>query len=118
MRRLFQTSTGPVMIYVAPDEVGVEAVRFAEDGSVAAYAADEWDNADLEDLLASEGGIPDDEAHAIAEAVVREWVTTGGIPPAEPINAGTFAAGAIVVGVVGTFLAGLWTIFRALFGRL
>lgn len=115
MKRLFHTSVGPLEVEVDGVHGVVSAYRFGEDGRVVAETGDEWENADLADLLTSEVGVPVEEAREIAAHVVAAWVEAGGAPPPEPSGkVGLVIALTVVASVVASAAVGAWTIVRAL----
>ena len=118
MKRLFETSVGRVEIELDRESDLVSVWRFDADGRTVVETGDEWDNVELADLLASEAGVPLEEARPIAEEFVREWVERGGEPPREPADGGTLVLVGCLVTVLGTMGVGAWTILRAIFGRL
>jgi hypothetical protein len=115
VRRLFDTSVGRLEVEIDGTKGVVSAYRFDANGQVVAETGDEWDNADVANLLTVEAGVPAQEAREIEATLLREWRDAGGSPPFGPTGRlGAVVGVSVVAGVLGSALVGIWTIIRAL----
>lgn len=113
MKRLFETSVGVVEVDVDP-AARISVWRFGDDGRPVQETGDEWENADLADLLATEAGVPPDEARRIDADFARDWVEAGNEAPAGP---GSAVVALTIFGLLLVALGvGIVTILRAAIG--
>ena len=107
MKRLYDSSLGRLEVDL---DIELSIWLFDDDGRVAKESGDEWEYADLADLLLDEIGLPEPEAHSIAAQFLEAAESEGhGQPPVtSPVR--TSVAWTLIVGIVVALGVGVWTI--------
>lgn len=106
MKRLFDSSLGQLTI--ALEEKGVVSISlYGDQGRVIAESSDEWDNADVVDLLRVEVGLSEPEAQSIGETFLAAAKSEG---HEQPPTRNAVVPIVFVLGIVLVIAIGLWTI--------
>jgi len=111
VKRLYDSSLGRLEIDL---DIELSIWLFDEDGRVAKESGDEWDYADLPDLLQDEIGLPEPEAQLIAASFLEDAKAEGGKSPAGAGRIGNTVAMAIVTAAVIAIGVGIWTIVTSI----
>jgi hypothetical protein len=108
VKRLYDSSLGRLEIEL---EIELSIWLFDEDGRVAKESGDEWEYADLRDLLQDEIGLPEPEAQSIAARFLEAYESEGHARP-DVADSGWGAALALMIllGFLVVLGIGIWTI--------
>jgi len=108
VKRLYDSSLGRLEIEL---EIELSIWLFDEDGRVAKESGDEWEYADLPDLLQDEIGLPEPEAQSIAARFLEAYESEGHARP-DVADSGWGAALALLIllGFLVVLGIGIWTI--------
>lgn len=114
MKRLYETSLGSLELDLDAEAAELSIWLFDAEGRVALESGDEWEQAEVFDLLHSEVGLPEPEARSIATSFLETAKSRGFQQPAS-----SELGGAVVLLFVAAVLAllgiGLWTVVRWIF---
>lgn len=90
----------------------VFVVLFDPDGLVVKRSSDEWQQADLADLLQGEIGLPDHESQSLAAKFIASATDEGHeqAPPAKTPFLANLALNGFAVAILVLVIVGLWTI--------
>jgi hypothetical protein len=108
VKRLYDSSLGRLEIEL---EIELSIWLFDEDGRVAKESGNEWEYADLPDLLQDEIGLPEPEAQSIAARFLEAYESEGHARP-DVADSGWGAALALMIllGFLVVLGIGIWTI--------
>ena len=114
MKRLYDSSLGRLEVELNLPIGEVSVWLFDGEGRVVREGGDEWDYADLPDLLQVEMGLPEPEAQSISTRFLDAAKTEGHEqpPPTSPI--GTSVAVTVLTGILVALGVGVWTIVTSI----
>jgi hypothetical protein len=110
MKRLYDSSLGQLELELDLRIGEVSIWLFDEEGRVDREGGDEWDYADLPDLLRTEVGLPEPEAQSIAISFLEAARAEGHEQPDGASAIGNTLGLMIVTAILVALGVGIWTI--------